>query len=118
MTHREEQIMEVIYGLGSTTIAQIQRELKTRLGYATIRSQLKSLESKGMLHRHSRGRCYVYSPARSKEQTREAALHDLLQSHFEGSADSLLITLAHLCERPELIPDSVRGSSPKKTASS
>ena len=71
LAKRERQILEIIYGLGRASAADVQERLPDNPGYSTVRKMLSILEEKGHLKHIEQDRRYVYLPTRSR---REAGL--------------------------------------------
>lgn len=60
------------------------------LAYTTIMTVLDRLVRKGRLTRRKVGRAFVYAPAESRDAVRQAALRELLDGYFDGSAEELI----------------------------
>src|SRR5690242_19857937 len=68
LSRRERQIMDALYRLGPSTVAQVRAGLPQPPGYSAVRALLRILEEKGHLtHREQSGK-YIYAPRRSRAQ--------------------------------------------------
>lgn len=104
LTRRERQIMDALYKLEQATVAQLLAALPGKRNYSTVRAQLRVLEEKGHARHEERGLQYVYSPTVPRKVARRSALRDLVDTFFEGSAESVVAALlggeaARLSER-------------------
>ena len=98
LSRRERQIMEIIYGLGSATAADVLERLPDPPGYSAVRAMMRILEEKGHLtHRHD-GPRYVYSPVVPRAAARQSALKQLVKTFFDGSATQAVAALLDMSE--------------------
>jgi BlaI family transcriptional regulator, penicillinase repressor len=86
LSRRERQILDVLYGRGRATAAEIQAALPDAPSYSAIRALLRILEEKGHVRHFEDGPRYVYAPRVARQKARAAALKHLLQTFFDGSA--------------------------------
>lgn len=93
LSRRERQIMDALYKLERATVGEVLNALPGRRNYSTVRAQLRVLEEKGHLRHEERGLQYVYSPVVPREVARRSALRHLVETFFEGSAESVVATL-------------------------
>jgi predicted transcriptional regulator len=77
------------------------------LAYTTIMTVLDRLVRKGKLTRRKEGRSFVYAPAQSRDALRKAAVRELLDGYFDGSADDLIAFLRGRTEAPEVQVESL-----------
>lgn len=96
LSRREQQVMDVIQGMGFATARELQASLPDAPGYSAVRSVLRTLERKGHLKHHPRGTAHVYSPVEKPSRRRRSALSRLLRTVFEGSPETLVSTLVGL----------------------
>ena len=115
LTARENQLMEVIWRLGKSTVDEIQRALPQKLAGSTIRTLLGIMQTKGYIEISQQGKANLYRACLSREEAQNSALEQLLQRFFQGSADLLL---ARLVQDERIDPDELErlGQSLKKTA--
>jgi predicted transcriptional regulator len=93
LTRRERQIMDILYRRGRATAGEVMEELSGDPNYSTVRTQLRVLEDKGHVRHEEIGLRYVYSPAVSRVYARKSALRHLVDTFFEGSAESAVAAL-------------------------
>jgi predicted transcriptional regulator len=82
---RERQIVEVLYRLGSATVAEVLANLPDPPSYSAVRAMLGLLEEKGYVRHKRDGMRYVYAPAIAPAKARQSALRQLVSTFFEGS---------------------------------
>lgn len=93
LTALELRIMRVIWSRGTSTVNQVQGELKPPLAYTTVQTMLNILERKGRLKRELRGRAYIYSARVSETRAVGQGLRDLIDRMFGGSSEELVMSL-------------------------
>lgn len=93
LTRLELQIMQAIWKLGTSSVADVQKALPQKLAYTTVQTMLNILERKGRLKRKLRGRAYVYSATFTEDRATRHAVRDLVDRMFGGSADELVMSL-------------------------
>ncbi|HKS68047.1 MAG TPA: BlaI/MecI/CopY family transcriptional regulator [Candidatus Acidoferrales bacterium] len=93
LTRRERQIMDALYRLERATVAQLLETLPGKRNYSTVRAQLRVLEDKGHARHEEHGLQYVYSPMVPRKVARRSALRHLVDTFFEGSAESVVAAL-------------------------
>jgi len=93
LTRRERQIMDVLYKLERATVGQVLAKLADKPSYSTVRAQLRVLEEKGHVHHEEHGLRYVYIPAVPRDVARRSALRHLVETFFQGSAESAVSAL-------------------------
>ena len=98
-SRRERQIMEIIYRGGEATVADVLDAMHDPPSYSAVRALLNLLEDKGHLRHKQVGRKYVYVPTVAREKARRSALHNLLQTFFDGSVEQVVTTLLGLDEK-------------------
>ena len=97
LTEAELRLMNVIWGKGSATVAEVAEALPKQLGlaYNTVLTTMRILEDKGYV-RHSKpkeGRAFVYRSTVSREQASRGAVRHLLSRFFGNSAEALVLNL-------------------------
>ena len=93
LSRRERQIMDIIYQFGQATAAEVLENLPDPPSYSAVRAMLKILEDKGHLRHKQQGPRYVFLPKVSREKAKRSAVKHLLQTFFDGSAESAVATL-------------------------
>jgi predicted transcriptional regulator len=97
LTEAEQRLMDILWTIGSGTVAEIAEALpkKLDLAYNTVLTIMRILEDKGYV-RHTKpkeGRAFIYRPVVSREQASRSALHHLLARFFGNSAEALVLNL-------------------------
>jgi predicted transcriptional regulator len=93
LTKLELRIMQVIWKRGSSTVAEVQAEMRPPLAYTTVQTVLNILERKGKLNRELEGRAFVYTAKVSEEKASGQSLRDLIDRMFGGSSEELVMSL-------------------------
>jgi predicted transcriptional regulator len=93
LSRRERQIMEIVYRLGSATVADVLKEMPDEVSYSTVRAQLRILEEKGHLRHEEKDLRYVYMPVVAREKARRSALRNVIDTFFDGSAEAVVAAL-------------------------
>ncbi len=96
LTKLELQIMQAVWSLGASTVAEVQAALKQRkqpLAYTTVQTMLNILERKAKLKRTLKGRAFVYAATVSEDKASGHALRDLIDRMFGGSSEELVMSL-------------------------
>lgn len=93
LSKRERQIMDVIYGRGEATVADVLRELPDPPSYSAVRGLMRILEEKGHLRHREEGRRYVYLPIVPRGRAQRSALERVLKTFFAGSTSQAVAAL-------------------------
>ena len=93
LTRRERQIMDILFRRGRATAAEVMEELSGEPTSSTVRTQLRVLEEKGHVRHEEEGLRYVYMPAVARAAARKSALRHLVDTFFDGSAESVVAAL-------------------------
>jgi predicted transcriptional regulator len=104
LTRRERQILEAVYRLGEATANEIVAAMPDKLANATVRTQLRSLESKGAVKHRRDGKRFIYSPSVPRKSAAATALRRVLDIFFGGSVEDALA--AHLADPKTRLSDS------------
>lgn len=105
LTDREAEIMDVLWGRGPSTVAEVRSELADDPAYTTVLTILRILETKGFITHAEEGRAHRYAAKVEREAARRSALQALSNKLFNGSA-ALLLT--HLVSDQKLSKEDVR----------
>jgi predicted transcriptional regulator len=97
LTEAEQRLMDVLWKLGSATVAEISEALPGNpdLAYNTVLTTMRILEDKGYV-RHTKskeGRAFVYQAIVSREQASRSAVRHLIGRFFGNSAEALVLNL-------------------------
>jgi predicted transcriptional regulator len=93
LTKRERQIMDALYRLGKATASEILDALAGAPSYSTVRTQLRTLETKGHVRHEEQGLRYVYLPTVPRRSARKSALKHLVETFFDGSNAKVVAAL-------------------------
>lgn len=92
-TDRELDVMDVLWGRGSATVAEVLEEIEDDLAYTTVLTVLQTLEEKGHVRHEQEGRAYRYHPEVDREEAGSSAVAYLLRKIFRGSPRLLVSQL-------------------------
>ena len=90
---RELDVMGVLWGLGSGTVAEVRDKLPASLAYTTVLTILRNLEAKGFVRHEAEGKAHRYVPLVAHATARRSALQRLVDKLFHGSAELLVAEL-------------------------
>jgi len=85
--------MDILYRRGRATAAEVMEDLSGNPNYSTVRTQLRVLEEKGHVTHQEEGLRYVYTPAVPRSSARKSALRHLVDTFFDGSAESAVAAI-------------------------
>jgi BlaI family transcriptional regulator, penicillinase repressor len=83
--HRERQIMDAIYRLGTASVSDVLDALPDPPSYSAVRKMINVLEDKGLVEHTQRGTKYIYRAVRSRHSASRNAVKHLLSTFFQGS---------------------------------
>jgi len=92
-TDRELDVMAVLWGRGSATVAEVRERLPDDLAYTTVLSVLRTLEEKGHVGHRGEGKAHRYFPLVERRVAGRSALARLIDTVFNGSPELLLTQL-------------------------
>ena len=92
-TDRELDVMAVLWGRGSATVAEVRERLPADLAYTTVLSVLRTLEEKGHVGHREEGKAHRYFPLVERRVAGRSALARLIDTVFNGSPELLLTQL-------------------------
>jgi BlaI family penicillinase repressor len=95
LTPLELEIMKVLWETGPAPVQAVQERLSAArpLAYNTVQTMLNVLHRKGRVRRELKDRAYHYEPTLSRLEASGQAVGDLVQRMFDGSAESLVLSL-------------------------
>lgn len=105
LTGREMDVMNVLWRLGTGTVAEVQKGLQDPLAYTTVLTILRTLEKKGYVGHEAEGRAHRYLPLVEKEEAQESALRRVTRKLFSGSPE---LVMAQLLSERGLSEDELR----------
>ena len=83
--HRERQIMDAIYQLGTASVGDVLEALPDPPSYSAVRKMINVLEDKGLIEHKQVGTKYMYRAVRSRHSASRNAVKHLLSTFFQGS---------------------------------
>lgn len=93
LSRRERQIIDILYGQGRATAAEVQAALPDPPSYSAVRAMLRILEEKGHVRHEQDGPRYVYLPTVARDNAKKSAMRHMLQTFFDGSASQAISSL-------------------------
>ena len=96
LSKRERQIMDVLYGAGRATAADVRARMPEPPSYSAVRTLLRILEEKGHVRHEQDGIRYVYVPTVTPAKAQRSALKHLIDTFFGGSAARGMAALVEL----------------------
>ena len=93
-TAKELEILQILWKMGSCSVKEVHEQLGgvSTNGYTTILKILQIMTEKGLVTREKEGKLHLYKPAHSQENTSKAMLDKIIDSVFDGSASSLVLS--------------------------
>lgn len=88
---RELEILKALWRLGEASVRQVHEALTDRgeLAFNTVQTQLRIMETKGLVKHRAEGRTFLYKPRYSRER----AATRFLKKVFDGALDQLVLTM-------------------------
>ena len=93
LSRRERQIIDILYGQGRATAAEVQAALPDPPSYSAVRAMLRILEEKGHVRHEQDGPRYVFLPTVARDNAKKSAMRHMLQTFFDGSASQAISSL-------------------------
>jgi predicted transcriptional regulator len=93
LSRRERQILDILYERGQASAAEVQAVLPEPPSYSAVRALLRILEEKGHVRHQQDGPRYVYLPTLARDNAKRSALHHVLKTFFDGSAEQAISAL-------------------------
>ena len=90
---RERQIMDVLYGAGRATAADVRARMPDPPSYSAVRTLLRILEEKGHLKHREEGPRYVFLPTEPRAKASRSALRRVVETFFDGSLSGAVAAL-------------------------
>jgi len=85
--------MDVLYRKGAASAADVLENIPDPPSYSAVRALLRILEQKGHIRHEEQEGKYVFMPTMHREKARRSAIHHLVQTFFEGSAEEAMAAL-------------------------
>lgn len=86
--HLQRAVLEIVWQFEEATVHQVRDQLSRRkkLAYTTVLTALQNLEKAGWLRHKTKGKSYIYMPARTREEAGASSLRRLLKRAFDEDA--------------------------------
>lgn len=98
LSRRERQVMDILHRRGEATVAEIMGDLPDPPTYSAVRSVLRILGEKELIHFKEDGPRYVYYPATATETARDDVLAHVVQTYFAGSPEQAVTALLRMSD--------------------
>src|ERR1044072_7708213 len=85
--------MDLLFQRGRATAGAVQEGLPEAPSYSAVRALLRILEEKGHVRHDQDGSRYDYLPTVPRANAQRSAMHHLLQTFFDGSAEQPISAL-------------------------
>lgn len=97
----QRAVIELVWELGQATVHQVRDHLsrKRKLAYTTVLSSMQKLEKAGWLRHCTKGKVYIYSATRTREEAGAKSVRKFIQRMFEGDA---VLMFQHLMRESKL----------------
>ena len=91
LTHKEEEIMQILWKLKKGFVKDILNELsEPKPPYNTVSSIVRKLENMGYVGHEAFGKTHRYYPILQKENYRKVSFQVFMRNYFGGSPQQLL----------------------------
>ncbi|MBN2484651.1 MAG: BlaI/MecI/CopY family transcriptional regulator [Bacteroidales bacterium] len=91
LTKAEEQVMQVLWQKGKTSVNAIVEEFpEPRPAYNTVSTIVRILEKKGFVDHEPLGKGYIYYTTISKTEYTQKFLRKFVANYFDGSFKNLV----------------------------
>ncbi len=104
---RTRQVLDLLYRQGSLTATQLHEAIPELPSYSAARAVLRRLEKLGLATHYNEGTRYIYRATVPRDEARQSALRDLIDTFFSGSAKDAMAALVDLNQSP-LDPEEAR----------
>lgn len=86
------EVMEILWGRGDATVAEVHEALQTRksLAYTTVLSTLRGLERRGYARHRTEGKAHRFYPKVTRDQHTSARVDRLVSTLFQGQPEKLV----------------------------
>ena len=98
LSRRERQVMDILHRRNGATVAEIMEDLPDPPTYSAVRSVLRILKEKELIHHREDGPRYIYYPAEPTERAREDVLAHVVHTYFGGSTETAMTALLRMSD--------------------
>ena len=106
LSRREQEVLDIVYGRGHATAAEVRDAMADAPTDAAVRTTLRLMVAKGHLRIAQDGPRYYYWPTVPADVQRRSELQHTLRTFFDGSTESALATLLDM--RPGALDETTR----------
>ncbi len=92
LTQREEEAMNLVYKYEPCSANIIQEHMSGELNNATVRTILRTLETKNYIHHESQGNQFIFSAVLNKQDAAKKMFSKLVNTFFKGSITDAVAT--------------------------
>ncbi|MDR1611072.1 MAG: BlaI/MecI/CopY family transcriptional regulator [Candidatus Symbiothrix sp.] len=90
LTKAEEQVMQIVWELGQTTVQQaLEKFEQPKPARTTVATVLSILENKGFVRHENAGKINIYSALIKKEDYSKSQLFGVMKNYFNNSFASM-----------------------------
>jgi BlaI family transcriptional regulator, penicillinase repressor len=93
LSRRERQIMEAVYQMEESSVADVVEKMPDDPDYHTIRVSMANLRDKGYLKYKREGKRYIYSPIIPEDKAQKSALRHMVETFFKDSPSKAVLKL-------------------------
>lgn len=91
LTHKEEEIMQILWSLKKGFVKEILEKMsEPKPPYNTVSSIVRKLETMGLVSHEAFGKTHRYYPILKKENYRNQSFQAFMRNYFGGSPSQLL----------------------------
>lgn len=105
LPRREREIFEILCASGEASAAEVRRKMADPPSHSAVRTMLSRLEARGLVQHYASDQTYIYSSVPQPAKVRKNALHQFVQTFFEGSAANAATALLGMSKK--LTPEEV-----------
>lgn len=108
----EQDVMDVVWQLGDTTVGDVHEALRTRrkIAYTTVMTTMTRLAAKGLLQRDTTGKAHRYSPAVTRERYGRSAIETVMGWLVERYPEPAVSYLAEVVDDNGVSIDDLRAA--------
>ncbi|NJB71063.1 putative transcriptional regulator [Saonia flava] len=91
LTKAEEEVMQILWQLEKSNVADIIEELpEPKPAYNTVSTIVRILEDKGFVDHEKVGKGHIYFPVLKKSDYSNQSINKLVDGYFQGSFKSMV----------------------------
>jgi predicted transcriptional regulator len=105
LTAKEEEVMQIIWGLNRALVRDIMEKLpNSKQPYTTVASIVRILEKKGFVSHKPYGKTHEYFPLILKAEYRRRKFKGLITQYFDNSIESVV---SFLVKEEKISPEEI-----------